>query len=279
MRPNGVDTGRRASLLTQYTDVLGDAVLRHRTSIAEQARRLEAEHTSKIKSQFIANMSHELRTPLNAIIGFSKFLQDAEKHALKTEQVQEYSELINHTAQQLLLIINDILDISKLQSGKVQIRREHVLISEVLTSAISVIQLSARQRNIELLTHFDKDLPFIEGDPVKLQQIFTNIINNSVKFTSPQGSIFITAKQNTKQKLQVTISDTGSGMYGAEVQIALTPFGQVDADLNSQREGTGLGLSIAKALVELHHGSLKIISAKAIGTEVQVELPLQQPQE
>lgn len=242
--------------------------------MAERARRVEAERANKVKSQFIANMSHELRTPLNAIIGFSKILKDADQKSLNAEQVKDYSNVIHDTAGQLLSIINEILDISKILSGKHTIDRQDVLISEILQSCLNVVKIAAENAHVELVTNIDPDLPLISADPVKIQQVFTNILSNAVKFTPAKGSVVISAVMSEPETLSVTISDTGVGMTQDEIVTAITAFGQVESDLNRNHEGTGLGVPIAKALVELHGGEFHLSSVKGIGTEVRIDLPV-----
>lgn len=264
----------RKSLLSSYTGVLGSSILRHRTDMAERARRVEAERANKVKSQFIANMSHELRTPLNAIIGFSKILKEIDEQPLTAEQIKDYSNVIHETAGQLLSIINEILDISKILSGKHTIEYQDVLISEILQSCLNVVKIPAKALKLEILTKIDPDLPLIFADPVKLKQIFTNILSNAVKFTPQNGSVVISAEMSDPATLSVTIADTGVGMTQDEIVVAVTAFGQAESDLNRKHEGTGLGLPIAKALVDMHDGELFLSSVKGIGTEVRIDLPV-----
>lgn len=259
--------------MASYTDTLGNALLRHKTDIAEKARRVEAERANNLKSQFIANMSHELRTPLNAIIGFSKLMRDTEPGGMDSEKVVEYSGIINETASQLLSIINEILEISKILSGKHKLEPQDVLVCEILRSCVSVVSIEARDAQVNIIDNISPDLPEINADPVKLKQVFTNLLYNSVKFTPENGSVSIRATLEDRGALQISIADTGVGMTDDELETALSEFGQVDSGLNRNHEGTGLGLPIAKALVELHGGTFAISSSKGIGTVVDIELP------
>lgn len=264
---------RSNSLMSEYASLLGDAVLRHRARIAEQSARIEAELASKVKSEFIANMSHELRTPLNTVIGFSKLLVEHERRKLPDDEIVEYAQLINDAAAHLLAVINDILDISKIQSGRYTLDAREINIDEILQAAIASFRVAAQDAGVSINLKLSMDLPPIRGDTVKFRQIFTNLISNAVKFTPATGSITIEALRGNDGGVTVIVSDTGIGMSEQEILVALTPFGQVDGSRARWREGTGLGLPIAKALVELHGGRLEIRSAKGIGTEVAIILP------
>jgi two-component system cell cycle sensor histidine kinase PleC len=261
------------SLLSEYSNLLGDAILRHRAKIAEKSARVEAELANKLKSEFIANMSHELRTPLNTIIGFSRLIGEHEKRQLGKESISEYSGLIQEAAKHLLAIINDILEISKIQAGKFTLDLHDLHVDEILTSCLAFFKVAAADSNVTLVQEIPLDLPQVKGDAVKLKQIVMNLLSNAIKFTPEGGKVTLRASTDRHGQVRIGVRDTGVGMTEEEMLIAMLPFGQVDGGRSRMREGTGLGLPIAKALVELHGGSLSIKSVKGEGTEVMLVLP------
>jgi two-component system cell cycle sensor histidine kinase PleC len=271
--PFGSTGNLKTNLMTEYSSLLSDAVLRHRARTAEHSARTEAELASKVKSEFIANMSHELKTPLNTVIGFSKLLTQHRDHRLPEDQIVEYATLIHDAAGQLLSVINDILDISKLQSGKYTIDSRELNLEEILIASVDDFQPQADAGQITLFRAIAPDLPLIRGDTAKLKQIFSNILSNAIKFTSAGGTVSLKAFRTSDQGIAILIRDSGLGMSPEEISVAMAPFGQVDGGRSRWREGAGLGLPIAKALIELHGGSLDIRSEASEGTEVAITFP------
>ena len=265
--------GVNSTLMGEYSALLADAVLRQRAREAEHSARVETELASKVKSEFIANMSHELRTPLNTVIGFAKLISEWERRQLSGSQVAEYADLIRDAATHLLAVINDILDISKLQSGKYTLDAREVDLQEILRAVLAGFKRTATDLGVMLDARIDPDVPTVRGDPAKLRQVFGNLVSNAIKFTPPGGAVLVGASVLPDGGAAVSVRDSGVGMTQDEIVVALTPFAQVDASHSRWREGAGLGLPIAKALVQLHGGGLEIRSAKTLGTEVVITLP------
>lgn len=261
------------SLISEYTSLLGEASLRQRTRTAEQTARIETELANKVKSEFISNMSHELRTPLNTVLGFSKLLTDHNKHKLPDAEIVDYATLIHDAASHLLSVINDILDISKIQSGRYSLDTADLNVEEIIQSVIAQTRLAAAEAEVKVQSRIALNLPVVKGDTKKLRQVFANLVSNAIKFSNKGGVVTISVAPSRDRGCTVIVRDTGIGMTSEEMHVAQTPFGQVDGGRNRMHEGTGLGLPIAKALTELHGGELRLTSAKGKGTEAAVLLP------
>jgi signal transduction histidine kinase len=230
------------------------------------------EEASKAKSEFLAQMSHELRTPLNAIIGFSEMIADAVIGPLDA-RYREYGKDINGAGRHLQNIINDILDISKLEDGRLELREEVVSIGDTVEACRRIVAAMAEAAGVALLIAIPGALPLIRSDQLRFRQILLNLMSNGVKFTPSGGRVSVWAAIEP-DGVVISVDDTGIGMKAADIPIALEPFRQIDGALSRRFDGTGLGLPLAKALVELHGGRLHIESAPGQGTAVRVTLPL-----
>ena len=276
MRKFGTNWFKEGSLIGEFADSFGSAMTAHKQSLALNAAKVDAELASKAKSEFIANMSHELRTPLNAIIGFSDMMLT--KTVTGEEKVNQYSGYIKQAAEHLLALINGILDVSKIQAGKLSVDLETVNIRPLLEGSLPIIEAKAKEKNITVEHFVAPGIGLLHADPLRLKQILINLLSNAVKFTPNKGRIRVDVNLRGSTHVSVSVSDTGIGMEPDEIQTAMRPFGQVDSGFNKRHEGTGLGLPIAYALAKLHGGDLNIESQKGVGTRVTVIIPLYLPQ-
>jgi len=267
--PSGRFLGYRGTARDVTEAILAERGLREAKSAAEAANRA--------KSQFLANMSHELRTPLNAVLGFSELLTQRLAGPLREKQA-EYVEMIYRSGRHLHDIINDILDLAKVDAGKLDLNPEDDIDPRAIVNAcVALIKERANAGELQLSVDVERALPLIVADAMRLKQILLNLLSNAVKFTEPGGSIVITVRQPDPDTIAFEVRDTGVGMSEAEIKIALEPFGQVDAGIARRHEGTGLGLPLARRLTELHGGSFRIESRKGHGTTVTLTLPARSP--
>ncbi len=254
-------------------DLSREVTRREKTEADLRSAMDRAEFANRSKSEFLANMSHELRTPLNAIIGFAQVLQDEMFGALGDPRYRDYATDINDSGQHLLNLINDILDLSKIEAGKGELLEDDIDVPPLLRSALNMVRERATSGDVTLETEIPDGLPALHADERKLKQILVNLLSNAVKFTKPGGVVTLRTWSNVESGYLFQVQDTGIGMSQEDIPKALSPFGQVDSALNRQYEGTGLGLPLSKTLTELHGGSLDLQSEPGVGTTVTLRLP------
>jgi signal transduction histidine kinase len=233
----------------------------------------EAEAASRAKSEFLATMSHELRTPLNAVIGFSEMMMGEIHGPLGGERYSGYAQDIYNSGRHLLDIINDILDLSKAEAGKLDLVESIVDAGATIENACRLVRPRAEAAGLTLATSLPHDLPQLRADERIFKQILLNLLSNAVKFTPARGHIEVTASANPQTGLIISVCDSGIGIAEEHVQKAFEPFGQVDSSLNRRHQGTGLGLPLAAAMMERHGGRLTLHTQLGIGTTVVVTFP------
>ncbi len=242
---------------------------------AMQSAKETAEYASRAKSDFLANMSHELRTPLNAIIGFAEILRDELVGPINNDQ-QECVNDIRMSGQHLLEMINDILDLSKIEAGKMSLQLEKFAIVDAVEEVNTIINALALKKNIELNLTFNQNKT-IEADRVKVKQVFYNLLSNAVKFT-PDGGKVTTHLQVTPTELQAKVIDTGIGISEEDQMKLFAPFTQIDTSKSRRYGGTGLGLALTQRLIELHGGEISVTSEKEKGSAFSFNIPTYQTQ-
>ncbi|MBV8536845.1 MAG: HAMP domain-containing histidine kinase, partial [Alphaproteobacteria bacterium] len=238
--------------------------------IQDKSRQLEL--ASQHKSQFLANMSHELRTPLNAILGFAEMIAREMLGPLSPPRYRGYADDIHRSASHLLEIIDDLLSLTRIEAGKLQIDEEPVDLAEVWRFALGMLREKIAQARLNVGQHFPEGLPRLRGDTRAMRQVAINLLSNAIKFTPPGGAVIVTAGL-TDAALVVTVEDTGVGLSAQEIERVFTPYVQVGNPMVRRDDGVGLGLALVRTLMELHDGRAEIESTPGDGTRVILTFP------
>ncbi len=232
----------------------------------------EAEIANRAKIEFLANMSHELRTPLNSIIGFSETIRD-QFFGSRSEKYTEYAYYVCDSARHLLDLINDILDVSRIEAGEMPIMESDIIVSDIMASCSRLIDSRVRERRITFSQEIQEDIPVLHADERRMKQIFVNLLANAVKFTDPGGVVSFSCDYTPRKGMSFVITDTGIGIPEENLSSVMEMFRQVDGSFTRNYEGVGLGLPLSKKLAELQGGTLELRSREGVGTTAIVTLP------
>lgn len=271
------------ALVAPAASLLFASVIRHlRCEIAERRHAEEAlriaiasaDAANRTKSTFLAHTSHELRTPLNAVIGFSDMIRDGIGGGASPEKLTEYAGHINESGRHLLAILNDILDLSKVEAGKLELYEEEIDPGAAVQACVAIMRARAERGGLTLAAEVPATVPMLLADERKVKQVVLNLLSNAIKFTRPGGRVVAGIRVEDSGAVAISVSDSGIGIADKDIAVAMAPFSQVDSALSRKFEGTGLGLPLAKALVELHQGTFKVESKPGTGTTITAVFPV-----
>jgi two-component system cell cycle sensor histidine kinase PleC len=264
---------KKNSLLGRYSTDLGRLISRQRAETALRAAAIESALANKAKSAFLATMSHELRTPLNAIIGFSDLLKQADTAPISLAQALEYAGHISRAGHNLLGVVDDVLDISRIESGAFKLDKSPSDIADLIADAADAIADAVKAKKQTLDVQVAPGLPMIDFDYKRMRKVLGNLLSNASKFTQEGGHLVLVATSESSRDITIAVADNGIGMTPEQIEYARKPFAQIDSNYSRQQEGTGLGLPITKALIEMHGGRLFLSSTPGVGTMAAFTLP------
>ncbi|MES1991030.1 MAG: ATP-binding protein [Pseudomonadota bacterium] len=265
--------GRYLGLGSAATLMLATADMLAARADELERQRQRAEAASESKSQFLASMSHELRTPLNAIIGFADLMRMQLHGPIMPERYHEYTQDIHASGVHLLAMINELLDMAKIESGHFELHEDEVDLALLGDEVLRMMRQSIQIARVDLKIDIRVALPPIRADEQQVRRVLVNLLSNAVKFTPAGGTITLAARENDEGGFEMTVSDTGIGIPADKIDKVLEPFEQIENSFTRTRAGTGLGLPLVKAMVESHGGTLQIESELGRGTSVRVTLP------
>jgi signal transduction histidine kinase len=231
------------------------------------------ERTSRGKSEFLANLSHELRTPLNAIVGFAEIFESEAYGPLGNARYRDYSGHIHRSARHMLDLVNDTLDLSRAEVGRLDLIESEISVGQTIETCARMLSRQAEQAGIAISQSVEPALPRLRSDERRVRQIFLNLLSNAIKFTPSGGRVEVGARRHADGGMVVTVADSGIGIAEGDVEKALTPFTRLESGRLHHYEGAGIGLSLTRFLVELHGGQLTIDSEVGLGTRVSLHFP------
>lgn len=261
------------NMLLYYEGSLEDITQRKEADIAMVNAKMESDIANRAKSEFLANMSHELRTPLNAIIGFSEIIKNESFGPLGKKEYWDYANDIYDSGRRLLNVINEILDVSRIQAGERQLNEGVVSVQRITHSCIDLMRAKAEAGRLTINNQLEETDMQLLGEAQAIKQMMLNLLSNAVKFTPEGGMVTVSGELDDAGQYRLSVTDTGHGLSEEDIKKALSPFGQIDSDHNRKKSGTGLGLTLVDALIGLHGGSLELISQKSIGTTATLVFP------